>query len=74
VIALPATVGDLLNLVGEDKVMKFLEEKAAAANYKMEYDYRWENIVEYWFTLFLFILAFAALSTITLEFIDKDKR
>ena len=74
VIALPATVGDLLNLVGEDKVMKFLEEKAAAANYKMEYDYKWENIVEYWFTLFLFILAFAALSTITLEFIDKDKR
>jgi hypothetical protein len=74
VIALPATVGDLLNLVGEDKVMKFLEEKAAAANYKMEYDYRWENIVEYWFRLFLFICAFAALSTITLEFIDKDKR
>ncbi len=74
VIALPATVGDLLNLVGEDKVMKFLEEKAAAANYKLDYDYTMENVADYWLTLFMFILAFAALSTITLEFIDKDKR
>jgi len=74
VIALPATVGDVLNLVGEDKVMKFLEEKAAAANYKIEYEYSEDNVADYWFTLVLFILAFAALSTITLEFIDKDKR
>ena len=27
-----------------------------------------------WLRLALFVLAFAALSTITLEFIDKDKR
>ena len=74
VIDMPATVGDLLNLVGEDKVMKFLEEKAAAANYKMEYEYTPDNVVSYWMTLALFILVFAALSTITLEFIDKDKR
>ena len=73
-IALPATVGDVLNLVGEDKVMKFLEEKAAAANYKIEYEYSEGNVADYWFTLVMFILAFAALSTITLEFIDKDKR
>ena len=71
---MPATVGDLLNLVGEDKVMKFLEEKAAAANFKAEYEYSVENVVSYWMTLLLFIFVFAALSTITLEFIDKDKR
>ena len=74
VISVPATVGDLLNLVGEDRVMKFLEEKAAAANFKLEYEYTVDNVSDYWLTLFMFILAFAALSTITLEFIDKDKR
>ena len=54
--------------------MKFLEEKAAAANFKAEYEYSVENVVSYWMTLLLFIFVFAALSTITLEFIDKDKR
>ena len=28
----------------------------------------------YWFRLLIFVFAFAALSTITLEFIDKDRR
>ena len=32
------------------------------------------NILSYWLRLLVFVLAFAALSTITLEFIDKDKR
>ena len=49
-------------------------EKAAAANYKPEYDYTFDNISDYWIRLFIFILAFAALATITLEFIDRDKR
>ena len=73
-IGMPATVGDILDLVGEDRAMKFLEEKAAAANYKPEYEYTADNVYSYWLTLFIFILAFAALATITLEFIDRDKR
>ena len=73
-ISMPARVGDLLDLVGEEKVMKFLEQKAAAANYKPEYEYTADNVLNYWGVLMLFMLAFAALSTITLEFIDKDKR
>ena len=67
-------VGDLLNLIGEDKAMTFLAEKAAAANYKPEYENSFENISDYWIRLLIFILAFAALATITLEFIDRDKR
>jgi hypothetical protein len=31
-------------------------------------------VIGYWMNLILFVLAFAALATITLEFIDKDKR
>jgi len=74
VISATFKVGDLLNLAGEDKVMTFIAEKAAAANYKPEYDYTFDNISDYWIRLFIFILAFAALATITLEFIDRDKR
>ena len=39
-----------------------------------DYDNSWENIVGYWLVLIAFVLVFAILSTITLEFIDKDKR
>ena len=74
VISTSFKVGDLLNLIGEDKVMTFLAEKAAAANYKPEYENSFENISDYWIQLLIFILAFAALATITLEFIDRDKR
>ncbi len=68
------TVGGLIDIVGEDTVRTFLEEKAAEASYKPEYELARENIVEYWLHLMAFIVAFALLSTITLEFIDKDKR
>ncbi len=68
------TLGRLIDLVGENNVRTFLEEKAAAASYKSDYEMRWDNIVEYWLHLLMFILVFGMLSTITLEFIDKDKR
>lgn len=68
------TLGGLIDLVGEDNVKAFLEEKAAAASFKPEYVRTEENILQYWLHLLAFILAFALLSTVTLEFIDKDKR
>ena len=52
----------------------FLEQKAAEASFKKDYVLNRENITGYWMHLLAFIVAFAALSTITLEFIDKDKR
>ena len=67
-------VGDLLDLVGEDKVKDFLGEKAASASYVEAYDCTSDNVLVYWFSLLGFVLVFALLSTITLEFIDKDKR
>ena len=73
-ITLKTTVGALLDMVGESNGKTFLEEKAAAASYKAEYEYNEENVRGYWLNLLLFILAFALLATITLEFIDKDKR
>ena len=73
-ITVRTTVGKLLDLVGEDKVMTFLEQKAAAASYVAAYDATADNVTGYWMSLVGFILAFALLSMITLEFIDKDKR
>ena len=68
------TVGGILDIAGEDNVKTFLEEKAAAASYKPEYALKRDNISGYWLHLLAFIAAFALLSTITLEFIDKDRR
>ena len=73
-ITLKTTVGKLLDLAGEDNVKTFLEQKAAAASYNENYAYGSENIADYWFHLALFIIAFALLAVVTLEFIDKDKR
>ncbi len=60
--------------MGEDKVKTFLEQKAAEVSYKADYECTVENIVSYWLDIFIFIIVFAALAIITLEFIDKDKR
>ena len=68
------TVGKLMDLVGRERVKSFVEEKAAQASYKADYALTEDNVVSYWMHLVLFIFAFAALATVTLEFIDKDKR
>ena len=73
-ITVTTTVGDVVDLIGEQEVKTFLEEKAAAANYKSDYEYNVDSIINYWLHLLAFVLGFAMLATITLEFIDKDKR
>jgi hypothetical protein len=69
-----STIGELVNVIGEDRVRDLLQNKIADASYNSDYDNTQGNIMQYWLTLLLFVLAFAALSIITLEFIDKDKR
>ena len=73
-ITVKTTVGKLMDIVGEDQIKTFLEEKAAAASYNPDYENTSENVIGYWLHLAVFILAFSLLATITLEFIDKDKR
>ncbi len=68
------TIGDLFDLVGEENVKRVVQEKTAAASHKDEYERTVDNIVDNWVVLVLFTLAFAALATISLELIDKDKR
>ena len=53
---------------------KCVKSCTAAAAYKKEYANDPINIIDNWFMLCVFILAFAMLATVVLELIDKDKR
>ena len=69
-----ATIAELQSMIGVEKVRVLLQEKAAQGSVKPSYEYTRENVSSCWLKLVLFSLCFAALATITLEFIDKDKR
>ncbi len=69
-----STIGGIMDMIGQERVKDLLQNRIAEASQVPEYDYSLENVVGYWMQLFLFVIVFAALSTITLEFIDKDKR
>ena len=72
--SLKMTVGEMLDLLGEDNVKNFVMRKTAEASQKPEYARTRSNIAKNWLMLAVFIFAFAALATIVLEMIDKDKR
>ena len=69
-----STVGGLIDIAGKEKVADILQNRVAEASRNPSYDNTRANILNYWLRLLIFVLAFALLSTITLEFIDKDKR
>ena len=66
------SVGELLDVFGEENVKTFLQQKTAEAARKQEYEtqYTFMNLL----ALVGFIMLFALLATIALELIDKDKR
>ena len=72
--SLKMTVGEMLDLLGEENVKNFVMRKTAEASRKPEYAKTRSNIGKNWVMLAVFIFAFAALATIVLEMIDKDKR
>lgn len=59
--------------LGPDKRTDFQLE-CAKNSQKPEYSSTTENIANCWFMMLLFIVIFAVLSTVSLEFIDKDRR
>lgn len=69
-----ATIGELLDFFGEEKVKTVIEEKTADASYNPDYERTLDNVMGNWMMLVLFALAFALLSTLSLEMIDRDKR
>ena len=73
-ISFHTTVGRLLDLAGKDRVRDYIQQKAMEASFTEEYSNTRENILSNWMTLVSFALLYALLATVTLEFIDHDKR
>ena len=68
------TIKDMIDLVGEKAVEKYIKENTSATMRKDYYEQTPANIARYWGALALFALVCAIMATIALEFIDKDKR
>ena len=68
------TVGELLDLFSEENVRTAIEQKTAEASYNPDYDRTLKNVLRNWLMLMACALAFAALATLSLEMIDRDKR
>ena len=73
-LTLKTTIGDVMNLIGEDKVRDMIQRATASASYNADYARTQENVENNWWMLGLFILVFALASVIALEMIDQDKR
>ena len=73
-IPIETTVGEVIEILGEQEVREYVETKATESAQVSDYDYNKLNVTVYWLSLILFALVFAGLSTLTLELIDKDRR
>ena len=69
-----ATVGQVLDVVGREKAENYVKSMTADSNKKTFYDHTQDQVISYWTPMCLFIVVFALLSVIFLEFVDKDKR
>ena len=63
---LTAKIGEIIDLVGEDRVKDFLITNTSEAAMVEEYDHTKVNIAFYWKMLALFILIFAFTSTVSI--------
>ena len=68
------TVGEIIDAVGRDKVRLDIQQRATEASYNPTYEYSQKNVSSCWVSLILIAAVCAVLTTVTLEFIDKDKR
>ena len=68
------TVGQIIDLVGWENTRTVLQETMGENRFVQEYVQSRTNIASCWATLLLYTAIYAVLTTVTLEFIDKDKR
>ena len=73
-VNIDTTVGEVISMLGEEKTRAYVEEHAKASAQVDDYECSRANIGTYWVILCFFALLFASLSTVTLEFIDHDRR
>ena len=75
-LAIPykVTVSQVIDLLGWENVRRTLQDTMGEASLVPEYEHSRSNIASCWVILLFYTGVYAALATITLEFIDKDKR
>ncbi len=73
-ITYTTTVGKLINLVGEEELKNFVREKSSAVSQVKDYEYSRANVSDQWYYIIIFIIFYAILSIVLLEFIDLDRR
>ena len=71
---LKCTIGELIDLIGEEKARNEILEASRQAGFKEDYDQNELNLFISGSMLVFFTLLFAGLSVVSLEFIDRDKR
>ena len=64
----------ITDYIVENNMKDQLLKEAGAYNMNAAYEFTAENILSCWGVLLLFIILFAVLSVVLLEFIDRDKR
>ena len=69
-----ATVGQIIEMIGREKMQNYVQDMTAQSNQNADYENSKSNIFGYWVNISLFVVVFAILSVICLEFVDKDKR
>ena len=73
-VTVELTVGQLIDMIGEKQAESIITRGAAETGRIAEYDRSFDNILDCWLNISLFILAFAVLSVLSLEPIDRDRR
>ena len=65
---------DVISAIGEERVQEYVAEATRLASHIDAYEQTADNVASCWVMLIVFSLGFAARATVSLEFIDKDKR
>lgn len=73
-VTVELTIGQLIDIVGEERVKTMITQDAAKSSQIAAYDHSADNIVDCWLNLVCFIFGFAILAVLTLEPIDRDRR
>ena len=68
------TVGGILDLIGRDKAETYVKTMTAQSNRNAFYENTRDNVMDYWINIGMFVVVFAILAVVFLEFVDKDKR
>ena len=67
------TLGDLFEVIGEEKVRQIVEEKTMAASYEPDYVSTKENVLKNWLALAAITALFAILTVAALELIHRKR-